>query len=294
MMRYFTLILFVICAFVCNSQYYTTAAINVIHATKTGREGDLYLDTNNNNYRIGLTNGELGYLTDDQQLDSIILVNDSLKVYLENGNSATVDVTNLKVEGAIVGDIKSGIQAADHKGWYIMDGRALTSLPAKAQTNAGTIGIVGSLPNATNLTMKTKQGAEALLSTGGSATYTLTQANMPNYSLPTATSSNASSSHTHTATVDSAGLHQHTAQGQNISRVLKNFSSSGSNSDSALVEGGTTPFYTDYDGAHTHNAIINTAGAHTHTVSVNTGGSSTPFSLYQPYFVIRRFIYLGQ
>lgn len=171
-MRCFISILFFLFAFVCNSQYYTTAAINAIHASKTGKEGDLYLDTINANYRIGLTNGELGYLTDDQQLDSIILVNDSLKVYLENGNSASVDVTNLKVEGAIIGDIKSGIQAADHKGWYIMDGRALTSLPAKAQSNAALIGITGSLPDASNLTMKTKQGAEALLSTGGNATHT--------------------------------------------------------------------------------------------------------------------------
>ena len=39
--------------------------MNVIHQNRTASEGDMYLDTINEVYRIGMTNGELGYLTKD-------------------------------------------------------------------------------------------------------------------------------------------------------------------------------------------------------------------------------------
>jgi hypothetical protein len=50
----------------CNvsiSQYYDTSTMSTIHLNRTAAEGDLYLDTVNKVYRIGLTNGQLGFLT---------------------------------------------------------------------------------------------------------------------------------------------------------------------------------------------------------------------------------------
>jgi hypothetical protein len=275
------------------AQYYTPAGLNAIESGRIANEGDMYLDTINNDLRIGLTHGKLGSIADNQEMDSVILYGDSLKLYIENGNYASVDVSDLKVKGALVGDIKSGIQNADHKGWYIMDGRMLTLLPLIAQVNAASLGVAGNLPDASNRTMKTKTGVEALFSTGGSATHTLTQVNMPLYNMPSATTSSAGL-HSHTATIDSAGEHSHSTTSQNLEKALKKFSNSGANSDSALVEGGSNPFVTDANGAHNHTIIVNSGGVHTHTVTANTGGSGTPFNLYQPYFIIRRFIYLGQ
>jgi len=82
--------------FICNSvvsQYYDTSAMNVIHTNKTGYEGDMYLDTVNKVYRIGLTNGELGYLHKGNAIDSVKTVGTSdLVLYYFDGTSDTVDL----------------------------------------------------------------------------------------------------------------------------------------------------------------------------------------------------------
>lgn len=291
-------ILFIVVVLVCSnsasSQFYTSAGIAGVEAARSANEGDMYLDTTNNDYRIGLTHGLLGRLTDNQSLDSGKLENDSIYLFIQNGQSASVDVSSLKASGTKVGDIKAGLQVADHNGWYLMDGRGLGTLPAVAQANAAGLGIAGSLPDATDRVMKTKTGAEALLSTGGSGTYSITQANIPNYTLSGSVTTGASGAHTHTVTVDSAGLHGHNAEGNNFGVDYKGFSNSGSDKDTSLIIGSSNQFKTDSAGLHTHTYSISSDGAHTHTVSLSSGGSGTPISLYQPFMVVNRFIYLGQ
>lgn len=273
------------------SQYYTTAAMDAIHATKTGKEGDVYLDTINEDYRIGLTNGELARLSDNQDIDSIVLVGDSIRVYIENSNPKSVDISSFFGTSVTVGDIKTGIQTVDHNGWYLLDGRALSSLPAVAQSNASTLGIVGSLPDVSNLIDKTKTGAETLLSTGGNATVTITQANLPAYNLPGTTTS--SGNHTHTTTVSTTPDHRHSAEQQGFGLGKRGFTSSNSNKDYIVVKGGSTSLSFDPAGKHIHNVTLGNAGLHTHTFSINSGGSGTGVPLYQPYMVANRFIYLG-
>jgi microcystin-dependent protein len=265
-----------------------------VETTRSAAEGDMYLDTNNNDYRIGLTHGKLGLLTDNQNLDSASFKQDTLKVYIENGNVGAVDLSSLRARGTNVGDIKCGIQTTDHYGWYLMDGRVLGSLPAAAQANAATLGIVGSLPDASNRVIKTKTGAEALLSTGGNAAVTLVQANLPSYNLVVSGATSSSGNHTHTATLSDDGLHNHTAVGADFGLEEKGFSNSGSAQDTALVTGATNAFSTDLGGKHIHTSTINASGSHTHTVSTSSGGGDVPFDLYQPYMVTNRFIYLEQ
>lgn len=67
----------------CFSQYFTSAQINSVKTSSTASEGDLYLDTINNNYFIGLSNGDLAKIGDtlDELIDSITYVNDSLIIY---------------------------------------------------------------------------------------------------------------------------------------------------------------------------------------------------------------------
>lgn len=50
------------------SQYYSPAQLSAIETSNSAQEGNLYLDTINNDFRIGLTNGRLGKLGDNQKL----------------------------------------------------------------------------------------------------------------------------------------------------------------------------------------------------------------------------------
>lgn len=76
------------------SQYYDTSAMRVIQLNRTANEGDLYLDTIHNVYRIGLSNGKLGYVSKTNSIDSISIVNDSLFViHYFNGEKDTADIS---------------------------------------------------------------------------------------------------------------------------------------------------------------------------------------------------------
>lgn len=75
------------------SQYYSPAQILNIHNNKLAYEGDMYLDTVNKDYYIGLTTGELAGIGDDQDIDSIVVLNDKnlLAIYISGGKADTVD-----------------------------------------------------------------------------------------------------------------------------------------------------------------------------------------------------------
>ena len=73
-----------------------TSAMTIIQNNRTAAEGDMYLDTINNVLRIGLTHGRLGFIGDNQKIDSIRMVGDSaLSIYLERGGSDTVSLSAL-------------------------------------------------------------------------------------------------------------------------------------------------------------------------------------------------------
>lgn len=64
------------------SQYYTPTQLSNIQSSRSAAEGDMYLDTVNKNYYIGLTTGEI---TPIGYIDSIFLKNDTL--FLKQGDS---------------------------------------------------------------------------------------------------------------------------------------------------------------------------------------------------------------
>lgn len=92
-------ILFVIPSMVC-SQYYTPSQISIINTTKTAGEGDVYLDTINNDYYIGLTSGILAKIGDtiDEKIDTLFIAGDSL-VVVEGENTIHVNLTGFKDHG---------------------------------------------------------------------------------------------------------------------------------------------------------------------------------------------------
>lgn len=82
-----TLLLFTIQSIVF-SQFYDSTQIKTIENSRIAKEGDMYLDTIRKEYRIGLTHGELGKLTDDQKL-SLDTINRI--IHLDNGDSVNLN-----------------------------------------------------------------------------------------------------------------------------------------------------------------------------------------------------------
>lgn len=82
------------------------------------------------------------------------------------------------LSSANYGDIKTGIQAADHNGWIKLDGRLKSSLTATQQTQATSLGIGTYLPDASNAFLV--QNGGTLGGVSGSNTFYLAQNQLPN------------------------------------------------------------------------------------------------------------------
>lgn len=178
-------------------------------------------------------------------------------VYYSDGSSWT----SLKVNS--VGNIKNSFMATDHEGWYILDGRLLSTLSATAQANALALGFIGNLPNASDRFLKTSNGAETLGATGGSSTITINQTNLPNINF--------------TGTTNVAGAHTHDYTDQGDTTI---------NSISLLGLGSGAD---NTSGPYTTSS----SGDHSHTVTVASGGSGTAITNKPAYIVINLLVYLG-
>lgn len=130
-----------------SAQFYDTATMISINSSRSAIEGDMYLDTVLNEYRIGLTHGKLGTLNDNQNLDILFFRNDSLLIEIEDESSVKMDFSPIN---NYPGDIKPSFRTADHSGWYLMDSRAISTLSA----NARALCFATNLPNADNRVMK--------------------------------------------------------------------------------------------------------------------------------------------
>ncbi len=161
-----------------------------------------------------------------------------------------------------IGDIKSSVSTTDHDGWYLLNGRNISTLPAAIQTNAINLGFATVLPNSSDRMIKGKNNAEALAATGGSSSYSILQANLPNLTFTGNTSSNGA--HTHSYTQRGATYWNYTAGGVAGMRFI-----------------------------NTETRTTGAAGNHSHTISVASGGSNTPIVRYPKHLVVQYFIYLG-
>ncbi|MEW5676236.1 hypothetical protein ABGT15_07975 [Flavobacterium enshiense] len=170
-----------------------------------------------------------------------------------------------------IGELKHSFSNADHNGWYLLDGRTVSSLPALAQANAGTIGLSSNLPDAADRFLKAKTGSESLGDTAGSHTFTITQSNLPNINF--------------TGTTNSGGNHNH-----NLDSFI------GSENIGLL----STTLLTLFQIANVAKETTTTAsrtsqnsGNHSHSVSFNSGGLNTPVDRTPNYLATNIFIYLG-
>lgn len=116
------------------------------------------------------------------------------------------------------GDVKSGVQAADHAGWVLLDGRSISTLSSSQQAIANSLGFSGTLPNANNAFLV--QNGTSIGSISGSNTTTLSQANLPNVNFNGTAASAGSHSHTVDPTATNSttqGSHDHVTPVQVIS-----------------------------------------------------------------------------
>lgn len=230
------------------------------------------------------------------QIGLLIYQTDALTgFYLYNGTSWT------RLSQETFGDVKSGVQNADHGGWILLDGRAITSLSSTQQAIASSLGFSGTLPNANNAFLV--QNGTSIGSISGSNTTTLTQANLPNVNF-TGTAASAGA-HAHTvdpASVSSStnGNHAHDTDPASVSTTTNgdHAHSIGRrlNSDNGAFDPGDTHagensaattdrtwnnwFNTTTNGNHTHTVDVPSTtstsnGNHAHTVDVPSTTSTT-------------------
>jgi len=175
---------------------------------------------------------------------------------------------------SLEGDLKNSFKTADHSGWFLLDGRAISSLPQAAQDAAKRLGFTNNLPDARDRFLKTKSAstnpAESLGDKGGTNTLTIAQANLPNITF----------SGTISGTALSAGAHTHTVN----TPLQMNDSDRGVNGSQWSVDN-VVSSTTSSSGAHTHNL--------SGSASVPSGGSGTTLDNRSPYLVVNTFIFLA-
>jgi len=243
--------------------------------------GNRIVSLNNNDLNIGPgklfisgSTGNIGVNTDlpTEKLD----VNGGMRVRsLSTGNVVTTEDGVLSFDAGLInhyGDIQYSYLSADHEGWYLLNGRALSTLPVNVQSRATALGIAGNIPNATGRYIK--QGTPGTLS--GATTVALTRANLPNFTL-----SGTTTSLSHNHPLVSPGSAQ--VRGTDILQTVNG------NANSWQLAGGAIAGSILSEGTYTSSA----SGAHNHTVTIPTGGAGTAFALTPDYVQLNYFIYLG-
>lgn len=179
--------------------------------------------------------------------------------------------------GYVFGDIKTGFQAADHQGWYLLNGRAVTSLPVNTQSRAISLGFASNLPDATGRFLKASPIASQVAQLGGNNSIALVQANLPNYNYTGNTTSD-NASHNHQMTPDQ-------------------YNSTSTSTGTTLVGLSTLndPLGGNNRLEHTETSTTSISGDHSHTFAIaNAGGSSTALDIVPQYVTTNTFIYLGE
>ena len=242
--------------------------------------GTLFLDGTNNRIGIGTaTPTEKLDLTGNVKFSGALMPNNTAgtagQVLVSNGAGSAPNWVN--VPNMTYGDIKMGIQSADHGGWVKLDGRAKSTLSTDQQTRATALSIGTALPNANNAFLI--QNGTALGSLSGSNTKTINQNQLPNVQI-------GIPNHNHTATeswtssVDISGGYATNGAGY--------LSAFGSNPAIQIDESGA-------EGLTISNAprTITTSTASLTTNSINGNVAQQPFDVRGLMLSVNTFIYLG-
>jgi hypothetical protein len=178
-----------------------------------------------------------------------------------------------------IGDIKHSLLTEDHHGWYLLDGRNVSTLSPYAQASATSIGFGTNIPNASDKILKGKSGSESLMAVGGNNSVALTQANLPNVIFNGTTTTAGNHSHDHED--------KYHGVPENLNLVTGLL---------GILSGLVLNILNNNVGASTVSTATSTsstAGNHFHTATVSTGGSSLPLDNVS-HLVTNTFVYLGK
>ncbi|WP_034669556.1 hypothetical protein [Chryseobacterium populi] len=259
----------------------SSAGIN-IYSSDGALSGNRMVSLDNHNLNIGPdklfisgnTSGNVGVMTaaPTHKLD----VNGGMRIRgLSAGNVFTTSDGTLSTNAAIVyhyGDLRYSSLTTDHDGWYALNGRSLTSLPANAQARAASLGITGNLPDAANKYIK--QGSPGTIT--GTDNVVLTQGNVPNFTM---TGNTTLLGHSHDLISPGNVLVRGTDLSQDATGAANVWQ----------LAGGAAAGSVSASQTYTSSAD----GSHSHTVTAPSGGTSTPISLNPGYIQLNYFIYLG-
>jgi hypothetical protein len=190
---------------------------------------------------------------------------------------------------ATVGDVKTGIQSADHSGWVKLNGRSINLLTTSQIDVAKSLGFTSTLPDATDAYPVQKTGTLGVVS--GSNLTTLSQSNLPNVNFGGSTNFIGAHAHTYSyfAEFESQGWFNNATSGYwGYTSVPTN----GWSGYRMTAEGGAA-------GATARirfrNELRNTSEepSHSHSVTVNSGGSGTAINIAPKSLTVNMFIYLG-
>jgi hypothetical protein len=158
------------------------------------------------------------------------------------------------------GDIKYGLQGADHDGWVILNGRTIGSLTAAQQSQALVLGFSGNLPNVENRTLMMRTTGS--IGDIGGGNIQIQQQNLPNV--------------TFTGTTSNNGNHNHTGD---------DFHATGTQQRGSR--------FVFRSGNTITTRTTSTSGDHSHNASAPSGGSGVPIILNPSFISINVFIFLG-
>lgn len=186
-----------------------------------------------------------------------------------------------KLNSQSAGDIKNSMHPSDHSGWYLLNGRSVSSLPSSAQTSAAGLGFTVNIPDAADRILKTRNGAELLGSEGGNNKMTITRSNLPDINLIGVVS----------GTAESAGAHIHTSDEGGFLLGGTNVGNNGSGHYQGNGESSS------WGGIGLMSSTAN-SGSHIHSLSgiatIPTGGIGAAMDNRSAYLVVNTFIYLGE
>lgn len=174
-----------------------------------------------------------------------------------------------------LGDMKYSLETTDHNGWFLLNGRGVSSLPSIAQNNAIAIGINSTLPNCDDRFLKTTDGTESMQIVGGTNNIILTQDNLPNVTYNVSTTTDGNHSHSYT---DSHNNAKTLGLATNVIALVPMISEVVGTNDIWP----TTLFSTENKGNHSH------------TITVPSGGNSHSINATPKHMVTNVFIYLGE
>ncbi|GGE97765.1 hypothetical protein SAMN05443634_106182 [Chishuiella changwenlii] len=160
-----------------------------------------------------------------------------------------------------LGDLKNSFGTTDTNGWYLLNGRAISTLPTNARAVAQKMGFTTNLPNLTDSFLKNKSNSEAMNSINGNNSFTIVQGNLPNVSF--------------TGTTSAVGDHTHTYLDNPATTI-------------GTASGSGNPV------ANNANSNLTTqSDTHSHTISMPLGGSNAPVDYRPKSIATNIFIYLG-